>query len=246
MAKRTKRTHARTSPALLAVGVGATVCLSTGDAEAVSGTKGNPIVQGNGVPATELGGKVEFVGFGPWSTIYAKPLNSGMVGWKIMNSGTRSGLFLATFGPGFSCKTGSFVELAYVAAAAGGPSKYIKIRFKEGGTRKYGWSQFTNSGFTFHFGAWSYNNAGGAIKTLGESVKATRLELTDGGAMLHFTNGNEEGVASYAIEAERDGSWEAVARFAPGDGRYSVQEPGGAAYRLVVERLDGGTHHLSF
>jgi hypothetical protein len=157
-----------------------------------------------------------------------------------------SAAVLKTFGAGSSCKNGNFFSFGSIVGAGGGPSKYIKIRFKEGGVTKYGWSQFTKSGTTFQFGAWSYNNAGGAIKTLGESVKATRLELTDGGAMLHFTNGNEEGVASYAIEAARDGSWEAVARFAPGDGHYSVQEPGGAAYRLVVERLDGGTHHLSF
>jgi hypothetical protein len=238
MAKRTKRTHARTSPALLAVGVGATVCLSTGDAEAVSGTKGNPIDRG--ASAYELGSKVKFrYGF------------SSLIGkFNAAAAGTKGGVypyipFLQTFGPGFSCKTGPFKAKASLTGVWGGLTKYIKIRFNDGST-KYGWSQFDKKGTTLHFGAWSYNNAGGAIKTLGESVKATRLELTDGGAMLHFTNGNEEGVAAYAIEAERDGGWEAVARFAPGDGRYSVQEPGGAAYRLVVERINGGTHHLSF
>jgi hypothetical protein len=235
MAKRTKGIHSRTSPALLAVGVGATVCLSTGEAEAISGLAGNPIAPG--ATASELGGKVKFRNGA--SSLVGK-FNAAAAGTK----GTTSH-YLQTFGPGVSCKTGPFNVKASLTGVWGGSGKYIKIRFNDGST-KYGWSQFTKSGTNLYFGAWSYNNSGGAIKTLGESVKATRLELTDGGAMLHFTNGNEEGVAAYAIEADREGSWEAVARFAPGDGRYSVQEPGGAAYRLVVERLDGGTHHLSF
>jgi hypothetical protein len=242
MAKRTKRTHARTSPALLAVGVGATVCLSTGDAEAVSGTKGNDLRRLDR-SIQELGGKIK-ASAGYYLTLTAAPSNHPL---NSAAFGARNGVLL-TYGAGSSCSKGNFFGTGRVIGVLGGPSKYIKIRFKEGGVTKYGWSQYqiTNNFFNIKFGAWSYNNAGGAIKTLGESVKATRLELTDGGAMLHFTNGNEEGVASYAIEAERDGSWEAVARFAPGDGRYSVQEPGGAAYRLVVERLDGATRLLSF
>ncbi len=64
--------------------------------------------------------------------------------------------------------------------------------------------------------------------------------------MLHFTNGNEEAIASYAIEAERAGSWERVASFVPGEGRYSLEAQGNATYRLVTERVDGTTALIAF
>ena len=129
---------------------------------------------------------------------------------------------------------------------AGGPDKYIKIRFNDG-TQYYGWSQFQLSGNTFLFGAWSYAPEGSNIPTLADSVTAQKLGLADGREKLVWSNANEDGVARYEVQAkDASGAWNAVSSEAPGAGMYSMAAPKGAQCRVVVEKVDGSTEHIAF
>jgi hypothetical protein len=230
---------------MLAVGVGASVCLSPVEVAAVSGTKGNDIAENTF--ATEFGGKITFYNYLWYGVNYLT--GTGILDTRIVVSYTNTQV--KTYGAGVPCSTYATLTASwfwYGIAPAGGADRYIKIRFSEdnGITFKYGWSQFTKDGTTFKFGAWSYNAAGGAIKTLADSVKTRRLALAGGDAMLHWTNGNEEGLASYAVQTERDGVWTRLASFVPGEGRYSLKAPGDGAYRLVTEWVDGRSDVYTF
>ena len=127
--------------------------------------------------------------------------------------------------------------------------RYIKIQIPSHSSISYGWSRFWTSGewpsLTYFFGDWSYTS-NSRILTLGESAEATHVVLSDGKSLLHFANANEEGIASYVIEVEKDGGWDTVVRFAPGDGYYSFATGAAAAHRLVTERVDGTTSVQAF
>ncbi len=242
MARKGKWTSVRTSPAFLAAGVGAAVCLSASEASATSGTKG-PVV-GSGSSAVLFGGQV-----------HIKNLGSNNLKVSLHTAGvraTRTSGKLVIFEGGYSLKSNSWWQKANVDAAVGNtPARYIGIRFVSAGELHYGWSRFWTEegtgGRTFHFGEWSYNDtAYYPIRTLGESIRASRLTLSGGKAFLHFVNANEEGVASYAIEVEKDGGWEKVIGFAPGDGHYSFEAGAGAAHRLVTEWVDGTISLVAF
>ena len=236
MAKSASRNTARTSPAIMVAGVGAAVCLSSTAVEAASDKAGVDIPAGE--KRAELGGKVSFSNY---NGAFLLGTNAAFVVGSVILG------YLKMFDTGVKCSTVTASEgfrssLKLVDSSSG----YIKIKFNDAGSTKYGWSYFSRNGTIFEFGAWSYSDTGSPINTLGESVKTSRLDLAGGKAMLHWTNGYEEGVATYSIEVERNGAWEAVASFAPGDGRYSIEASAAAAYRLVTEGVDGATDLLGF
>ena len=225
--------HTKKCSALLAAGAGAAVCLSGGPAQAISGLTGPILASMSSAPAFSgaivLGNAmgVYFGGNGPYSTQVAV-----------------SGPMVATYGPGINCETGTFTQGAQ--APAGGPDRFVKIRFNNG-TQYYGWTQFTNNAGVFELGAWSYMPVGAGIPTLADSVKAQKLGLADGREKLVWSNANEEGVARYEVQAkDAAGVWSAVSSEVPGAGMYSIAVPKGGECRVVLEKVDGTTEGIAF
>ncbi len=121
---------------------------------------------------------------------------------------------------------------------------YFAVRIGAAAPYTYGWVHVVSStkdGLPVTIDSWGYNDvAGQPIKTLAESVKTKRLTLSDGSVRLHWSNDNEEGVASYAAQVERNGEWTTFGTWPKGEGRYSVKSPETSARcRLVVESIDG-------
>ena len=230
----------RKCSAVLAAGMGAAVCLTGSEVLAVSGTNGPDILPGSTV--AEFGGKIFFSNkFGGGVLIVRGGHGTAVAG----NGGSK----LKTYAAGAACSVASswIGYNASVAASLGGSGKYIKVKFTESATTKYGWLEFTRLGASFVIGAWSYNNAGEAIKTLAESITTTKLALADGRVKLHWANANEDGVARYEVQAKgSDGVWSTVDSSAPGNAAYSTNVPQGCTCRLVVEQVDGTTHEVNF
>ncbi len=233
--------RSRTSPATLATLAGAAVCLSavSNDAAAVYSAAGNKVSSGSAV--SELGGKIR-VSNSRGQVLRIQGTAASVTGAVIARNGTAFGEYDA----GVKCSTAlSWVNEA--KAPAGGASKYIKIRFKISGTTVYGWSQFEKSGTTYLFGPWSYNESGGGIMTLADTLTAARLPLADGKVMLHWVNRLEDGLAAYHLQKKSAaGAWEDVGSFAPGSGTYSVVASGDGRFRVVAERVDGGRTSREF
>ncbi len=245
MAKRKQRSRAKTSPALLAFGAGAAVCLSSTGAQAVSGVDALTIPAAGGQGAiwdgrilAKIQGSMLIFAAGKAS------IGSAMVQ---KSAGTINHPFV-TFAAGKACSSigmGSWGATARVRAGTA-VTGYLKIRIKISGTNRYGWSKLYRDEGTLTFSDWSFSDTDKRIETLGASVTTRRLELTGGGAMLHFASGNEEGVASYFVEAKRDGDWKKVASFAPGERSYSLKGDQGTSYRLVTERVGGKSSTQEF
>lgn len=128
--------------------------------------------------------------------------------------------------------------------------KYIAVNFRVGTDERYGWVHVvsTNASATqITMDKWGYNASGGTIETLDESVTVKKLALSGGQVKLHWTNANEQGVARYAVEAQReDGTWAEVDSDTPGAGSYATKVEEGGACRLSVERVDGTTERIAF
>ncbi len=233
----------RSSPAILATTAGAAVCLSAVRSDAASGV-GN-IVESNVKSVTELSGKLRATNVSG-NTLYLRPKSAAVTSAFVVKGG---GGVLKTYDSGVSCKTkvstATWNSFAY--PGPGGASKYIKIRFKEGGVFKYGWSQFVRQEKNFLFGAWSYNEAGDPIKTLADCLTAARLPLTDGNVKLHWANLQEDGLAAYRLQKRNAaGAWEDVESFVPGDGTYSAIASGDGNFRILSEQVDGRTTTREF
>jgi hypothetical protein len=237
--KNANRTLRKTS-VLIAAGVGAAVGLSNPPAHAVTGADGNDISFGGS--ATELSGKVTLM-YGKTYTVNVLIQHGGNATSVAKNAGN----FLRTYSAGVACNTGSFYLGAIIApGSAGGPAKYIKIRFNDG-VQKFGWSQYQKVGTVLHFGAWGYNNTGGAIKTLGESVTAHVVPLANGKNKLFWTNANEDGIARYEAQTQDASSaWTTVGSEAAGAGSYAATVPAASNCRIVVEKVDGSTEAIGF
>ncbi len=229
-----------TSPATLATLAGAAVCLSAVSNDAVSGTAGHSVLP-NTLGVSELSGKIRVANI-DGVTMMVGPLAALVTSAEIAGQGSSA----KTFSAGKSCKDPSNWQVSG-KAPAGGNNKYIKIRFKEDRTIKYGWSQFRKDGSTFLFGPWSYNNSGGGIKTLADTLTATRLPLAGGNVMLHWTNRHEDGLAAYHLQKQRAaGGWVDVESFVPGTGTYSVVASGHGRFRVVAEQVDGQSTSRDF
>lgn len=128
--------------------------------------------------------------------------------------------------------------------------KYIAVNFRVGVDERYGWVHVisTNASATqITMDKWGYNATGGSIETLDASVAVKKLALSDGQVKLCWSNANEQGVARYVVEVQRDGgAWSEVDSSAPGAGNYAAKVEEGATCRLAIERVDGATEHLAF
>ena len=238
-----KITNTRKCSALLSVGAGIAVCLAGSDALAVSGTGNNIIANST---AAELGGKIQIRNVFSGSSIKCVGANATRLG----GVGDSFSRVLAIYAAGVNCNTAqrfSGQNASWMVINAGGADKYIKIKFTESGTTKYGWSQFRRNGSTFEFGAWSYNNTGANIKTLAESIVLKKLSLNKDTAKLHWTNANEEGVTRYEVQQKDSaGLWKKFQQMTPGEGSYSLSTAADAVCRLVVEHTDGSQETIDF
>lgn len=234
------------SPALAAAS-GMAVCLSGGLAHAVSGVTVKTLVS-SGAAQTLLDGKISV----RVSMSFLRL--TGGNGTQMARATFGFPWHIATYGADAKCTSlslaGSWANgTLRVNGVPGGDNKYVKIRFNDGSGYKYGWSQYKSlGGGNYQFGAWSYNNTvDGAIKTLADTLATRTLRLSDGGAQLHWSNANEEGVARYVVEMQReDGTWAEVDSDVPGEGSYTAKASGEDTYRLAVEHTDGVTEHIDF
>lgn len=135
--------------------------------------------------------------------------------------------------------------------ATGYADKFFAIRFRDAGAGnaiRYGWLHIVS-----HFApqqiqidTWGYNQTGGNIRTLSDTVTAKKLALSDGRLKLNWTSKNEQGVARYEVQArDAAGQWASLDSDAPGAGRYSTTVAPGV-YRLVVEKVDGTVEVMAF
>lgn len=263
MGKSVGRAISVKSSALRAARVGAAVCLSATDASAAWGTGEVKIAKG--AWADVLGGKVRFSNLDAvlrqrlYGVLHSKVISEDNTyvypHGQIVVARLDAALQKFPAGQLVRSDEGAINHWVYDAFVDGTVKKdenwFIKVRFLASTGTYYGWSRFWTEGtlpnLTFCFGSWSYNStAYYPILTLGESTTASRLVLSDGKALLHFVSANEEGVASYAIEVGKDGGWEKIVSFVPGDGHYSFAANAGAAHRLVTERVDGTRSHVAF
>ncbi len=231
---------------MLAAGMGAAVCLTSSSAKAakISGADGNDISFLN--TATEFGGKI---------MILNRDVHfpEEFYFWPRGSKDTRfagSWDSICTYHEGSSCKT-AIEWLRTGWPRMGGPDRFIKVRFNEGGL-KYGWIQYQKVGTgdetTFVMGAWAYeNNVDGAIKTLAGSIEANTLFLSDGTTKLIWSNANEDGVSRYEAQMKNaSGAWTTVSSDAAGAGSYSATVPAGSTCRIVVEKVDGAVEEIGF
>jgi hypothetical protein len=253
-----QRINNRKCSALLAAGTGAAVCLTGGSpAHAVNGmvsasNAGNStFAVGSSVLdyANVFGSKASFPIY--QFTTQALHKNLGPVlghpstFLTFRTTGTGS---VATWSA--SVTIGSMLGSPDSVARAlnGTTNKYIAAQFPDSGT-KYGWIHVVGSTYLggIQLDVWSYNNSGGTIKTLSESVSTSRLALTDGQEKLHWSNDNEDGVARYEVQSKDAlGSWQAADSDVPGSGSYSAKVDSGKTCRLVVEMTDGTTKEIDF
>lgn len=222
---------------LMAAGAGLTVCLSSGNVMANSGSVGETIGFGSGRYIFD--NKV-LVFYWTTSAMAVNPVGTAQF--------ATNGGHLAKYNAGVSCKTGANWFYSVATNAADTSIHYIKVRYNTTTVPKYGWfeSQWMAAN-AFRIGAWSYNPTGGAILTLSESVTTTKLPLSDGQTKLHWTNANEDGVSRYEVQAQTgDGAWQAVDSSTPGESSYAVKVNQDATYRLMVEMTDGEKHEVAF
>ena len=240
----------RTSSAALAAGTGAVMCLSATEAMGA-------FVFGNITSSTQN------ITQSPNETMYAF---EKMARWKLKTYLERP-YFLGSAGNAahFKCLDSyavalnagvtvsgvtGFGSVAFIPEKVDG--KYFAVMFAYGGgcgPARYGWLHvvsYNAEAKQLKIDKWGYEDTGASIKTLSDSVKTTRLALSDGLVSLRWANPAEDGVASYAIQAQKDGKWVTVDTFAPGAGNYSAKVKGDAVCRLVAERVDGGTDTFAF
>ena len=128
-------------------------------------------------------------------------------------------------------------------------NKYFAVKFLTPGVT-FGWVHVVSTDAlptTITLDTWGYENMGGTIKTLSDSLTARKLTLADGKAKLHWTNSNEDGVSRYEVQAkDAEGEWQAVDSDVPGDGRYTLKTENQGDYRLMVEKIDGTSETVDF
>jgi hypothetical protein len=160
-------------------------------------------------------------------------------------SGTSIPMAVLSSGVTVSAGLGAFQSAAL--NPSGVSNKYYAMSFNDSGT-KYGWVHVVSStGNILIMDLWSYNAAGGTIKTLSDSVTTSRLALTGGKEKLHWSNDNEDGVARYEVQSkDASGAWQAADSDVPGSSSYSAKIDSGKTCRLVVEMTDGSTKEIDF
>jgi hypothetical protein len=249
--KTSKKTLRKCSAFLAAgAGAGAAVCLSSGGAQAAKVT---------GLIAASNAGKNTFVAndlqkcFGSkasWSWLAGGPhVFLSHIGASM--NGTRTGInaYIAMHNAGVVISAGIANEWDGSYLPDNASDKYIAVKFPFGGTR-YGWIHVISTngtGTSIAMDKWGYEDTGASIKTLGESVSAKTLGLSDGRTKLMWSNTNEEGIARYKAQTkDASGAWTTVSSDAAGAGSYSATVPAGASCRLVVEKVDGAVEEIGF
>ncbi len=253
---KSKKSRKRKCSALLAAGAGAAVCLSGGAGHATiqSGT-----ITGSNTKATFIRGTIKI--FGSQASFY---MNSSFYSMGI------SGFFPAWIDAGGYLGTAKFpragtnvMDLAGDVDLPGAlnfqddgvlkssvSNKYLGVRFNASGT-KYGWLVYSTgavgSGHDLALSSWGYQDDGGSIKTLSDSVSTHKLALSGSSTKLHWTNDNEDGVARYEVQTQdASGEWQAIDSDTPGEGVYAAKVDSDAQCRLVVEKVDGTTEEVKF
>ena len=238
---------------LLAAGAGASVCLTGGGAFAAKIT---------GAISASNAGRTVFAASNSLKLFNAKV--NGMFlpesthdnriwfwGGAINLNGTalNSNAYIAMHSAGVAISNGMAHSFVAKKVPANVSDRYMAIRFADSGDR-FGWVHVhsTNAGRTqIVLDTWGYEDSGASIHTLGESVTAKKLGLSDGRAKLMWSNANEDGIARYEAQTkDASGAWTAVSSDAAGAGHYSATVPAGATCRIVVEKVDGATEEIGF
>jgi hypothetical protein len=246
-----KRIANKKCSALLAAGTGAAVCLTGGGVHAVNGN----ISASNGANstfATGASGSTLVNLFGSKATMFVDQLSSipsakfftASGGFLAIRNNIGSAAWPASVTVGSTLGTATLFATVQNTIA----DKYLALSFVDTGT-KYGWVHIVSCGNPsgLQIDLWSYNGAGGTIKTLSDSVTTSRLALSDGKVKLHWSNDNEDGVARYEVQSQdASGAWTAADSDVPGSGSYSAKVDSGRTCRLVVEMTDGSTKEIDF
>lgn len=230
-----------------AAAAGVAVCLSAGTAQGVSGN----VAASNGatVFAAVPSANAPFKLFGSLANLKVEIYNSVtpyLSNATALPAIASAGGYVNHVGAGVNVSPMGFY--GFVKMRASQANNYIGVHFSTAPV-KFGWVHCvstSSNGRQLQIDTWSYNASGGGIKTLGESISAKQIALTDGRAKLSWSNANEAGVARYEVQAKgADGAWAAMDSSTPGDGSYCATFKAGA-YRLLVENSDGSAREIAF
>ncbi len=251
-----KRTSKRKCSALLAAGAGAAVCLTGGAGHA---TIQSGSITGSNTKATFVRGTIKI--FGSQASFYMASSFYSMGATAWFPARLRAAGYLGT--AKFPTAGNDIMDLATDVDLPGAlnfqndgtlksnvSNKYVGVKFNASGI-KYGWLLYSTgtvgSGHDLTLSSWGYQDDGGSIKTLSDSITTRRLALSDGTAKVHWANSNEDGVARYEVQTQdASGQWQAIDSDVPGDGSYDAKIDAGAECRLVVENVDGETREVAF
>jgi hypothetical protein len=235
----------RQSAPFAAALTGAAFCLTGTIGEAA--IKTGDIIDSNGrIAFTSLYNFKAFSSKAQWDLM----TNSG--GLYLVASTADMGLERNVAGQAYTRAAGVEIQTSWnfrfaAAIPVNADDTYMIARFLDSGERRYGWIHVESTTATrIIVDKWGYEDSAGTLRTLSESCKIGTLPLADGRTRLSWTNGNEQGVASYILQRQdSDGSWHETDSQQPGTGAYTHTITGAAPARVVLEKLDGTQRILS-